>query len=86
LPYSFSEQQVGELFSEFGRLVEVHLMRDGQGKSKGCAFVRFAHQSSAQMAVDHLDKKVTLPRSPRALEVRFASDSNSGKGGGYSPY
>lgn len=86
LPYGWSEQQVAELFFDFGRLVEVHLMRDGQGKSKGSAFVRFAHYGSAKMAIDNLDRRITLPGGPRPIEVRFAGEKNPGKGAGYSPY
>jgi len=93
LPHGYSEKEVGVLFSEFGNPVDIHVMRDGQGKSKGSAFVRFARYGSARMAIDNLDRRITLPGMPRPMEVRFAGEGGPGKGADngkgsawYSPY
>ena len=48
---SFSEECLGELFSEFGEVTSAAIMRDGTGESKGFGFVCFADSSSAEKAM-----------------------------------
>ena len=43
--YTTGEAELHQLFAQFGPLVEVFMMRDKDGKSKGCAFVRFAQRA-----------------------------------------
>jgi CUG-BP- and ETR3-like factor len=44
------EDQINALFSKFGRVNEVFILRDGQGNSKGCAFVKMANKDEADIA------------------------------------
>merc|ERR1719215_2050296 len=42
LPYYKSEAELKALFEWYGRVVEIAILRDTYGNSKGCAFVNFA--------------------------------------------
>ena len=46
----FTEDDLAELFKEFGQIVNVAIMKDGEGNSKGFGFVCFDDPSSAEKA------------------------------------
>lgn len=50
-----TEDRVIEIFSPYGTVKEVHLLRDANGNSKGCGFVKFADQDSATNAIRGLN-------------------------------
>jgi RNA recognition motif-containing protein len=53
LPYSATEQQLSELFSQFGTIVELKLIIDRMtGRSKGIAFVEFSSEAEATAAIE----------------------------------
>eukprot|EP00760_Papus_ankaliazontas_P018705 PhM_4_TR17591/c0_g1_i1/m.83122/K13126/PABPC; polyadenylate-binding protein len=54
---------VTELCTKFGPILSCRIMYDATGVSKGCAFVHFADQESANAAVDSLDNKTVVPES-----------------------
>ncbi|CEM05593.1 unnamed protein product [Vitrella brassicaformis CCMP3155] len=47
LPYDATSDQLRELFSQFGRVLCAAIVKDKQGQPKGTAFIKFAHQQSA---------------------------------------
>jgi len=56
LDYSFTEQQVSEIFSSFGELERVDLQKEpGTGVSKGFAFVHFKNAEEGKRCVDQMD-------------------------------
>jgi len=50
-----NEDRVMEIFSPYGTVKEVHLLRDANGNSKGCGFVKYADQEAAQNAIRALN-------------------------------
>jgi CUG-BP- and ETR3-like factor len=54
------------------RLSQVFLMREKDGRSKGCAFVRYYSQQDADRACETLHNTVALPGCLRALVVKYA--------------
>ena len=58
LPWSVRDEQLKELFSSFGEIVDavVITFRD-TGKSKGFGFVEFADEKAATKAVSEMDQK-----------------------------
>ncbi|KAF8820432.1 hypothetical protein IE077_003180 [Cardiosporidium cionae] len=72
LPKSCAEDELFNIFSRFGRVDEVFLIRDENKKSKCSAFVTFPKNYMALSAIDALDHKYTLPKSGRPIEVRLA--------------
>lgn len=78
LPFSKNEQEIDEVFSKYGHVAEVFLLRDAQGLKKGAAFVKFYQFADAVQALE-LDGYV-FKGSTRAISVSIASQGgNSAK-------
>eukprot|EP00820_Chromera_velia_P016550 Cvel_26097.t1-p1 / transcript=Cvel_26097.t1 / gene=Cvel_26097 / organism=Chromera_velia_CCMP2878 / gene_product=Flowering time control protein FCA, putative / transcript_product=Flowering time control protein FCA, putative / location=Cvel_scaffold3050:564-2116(-) / protein_length=211 / sequence_SO=supercontig / SO=protein_coding / is_pseudo=false len=63
-----SEEEIRNLFSPYGQIDEVFLMRDENKQSKGCAFVKFSLKENAFWAISSLNGKHTLPGASRPIE------------------
>ncbi|KAJ1432239.1 hypothetical protein B484DRAFT_313937, partial [Ochromonadaceae sp. CCMP2298] len=71
LPKHVVEQHLHETFRHFGPVREVHVIRDGDGVPKCCAFVKFVDRDSAIAAIENLHD--TIPAGgTRPLVVKFA--------------
>lgn len=93
LPYSTTQDELSELFSEFGEIVEVKLITDRMtGRSRGIAFVKFASDDQAAAAIEALHGKemdgreiivnVARPQAPRrSFDNNRSYDSRSNRGG-----
>merc|ERR1719343_128682 len=86
LPFSKTEADVSALFTRFGELTEVALLKNGDGSSKGAAFVTFANAQCASNATMHLQGYV-FEGSTRGIKVSVAnsggqSANQGGKAGG----
>ncbi|MFZ5376124.1 MAG: RNA recognition motif domain-containing protein [Patescibacteria group bacterium] len=92
LPYSTTDAELNDLFSQFGEIEEVKVVTDRMtGRSRGIAFVRFVEESAAQAALAlnetemsgrKLIVNVARPRAPRDNNSRGGSFSRGGFGGG----
>ncbi|XP_042550463.1 polyadenylate-binding protein 1-like isoform X2 [Dipodomys spectabilis] len=51
------EQGLEDLFSQFGKMVSVKVMRNSSGQSRGFGFVNFEKHEEAQKAVDHMNSQ-----------------------------
>lgn len=78
LPFSATEESVTSLFSKYGKLKSVKLIKDmDSGQMKGFGFVEYMNQADAQKALE-LDGK---DFDGRALKVNMARPKES-RGGG----
>ena len=93
VPYSVSEQQLTDLFAQYGELVEVKVISDRMtGRPKGIAFVEFVNEEDAQKAIEAVNGmeyegralmvNVARPFQPRERSGGF-NDRRGGGGGGY---
>ena len=91
LPFSATENDIQDLFSQQGGVVEVSLMQDRMtGRSRGFAFVTMESPDAAQAAIQALDGsdfqgrplKVNEAR-PREERPSFGGGGGGGGGGGY---
>ncbi|ERE71628.1 polyadenylate-binding protein 1 [Cricetulus griseus] len=57
LHMDMDEQGLQDLFSQFGKMQSVKVMRDSNGQSRGFGFVNFEKHEEAQKAVDHMNGK-----------------------------
>jgi RNA recognition motif-containing protein len=73
LPYSKTAGDLNTLFSQYGTILEVALLTNPDGRSKGAAFITFASLEMAQVAKQGLDGFV-FPGSTRAINVSFATN------------
>lgn len=66
----FSERSHKRL--QVAKVKEVTILRDQlTGSSRGCAFAIFEEKADADLAIDKLDKKFTLPGSGQPIEASW---------------
>ena len=83
LPYTATEEDVSDLFVEFGPVERVKIITDREtGQSKGFAFVTLGDQSQLNAAIEATNEK---DFQGRALRVNASEprEPRSGGGGGY---
>ena len=74
LPYNYSDEQLREMFSQAGNVVNVNIISDRySGQSKGFGFVEMGNAQEAQKAIerakeDSTDDSPTLPDDPEILK------------------
>jgi len=70
LPYDLTEGDIICVFSQYGEIVHINLIRDhGTGKSKGFAFICYEDQRSTILAVDNLNGMKLIGRLVRVDHV-----------------
>ena len=50
-----TERDLEEIFAPLGYIVELYVLRNNNGKSRGCAFVTYADRAQAQQAITQLN-------------------------------
>jgi cold-inducible RNA-binding protein len=81
LPYSASEQDLQDLFSQAGAVDTVNVMRDmATGRARGFAFVEMGSDADAQKAIDQFNN---TDFGGRNLTVNEARPKVPGGGGGF---
>lgn len=88
LPYASTEEEVQQLFAEYGEVVSVNIIKDKfSGQSKGFGFVEMAEDSAGEEAIKQLDGKDFGGRTLRISKARPPEDRpprrDGGGGGGY---
>jgi RNA recognition motif-containing protein len=82
LPYTASEQDLQDLFSQAGAVDSVNVMRDmATGRARGFAFVEMGSDADAQKAIDQFNNTDFGGRNLTVNEAR--PKTSSGGGGGY---
>lgn len=76
-PKAAYESDYRPVFAPFGNLVDIYVIRDRNGFSKGCAFVKYDSAQSARDAIDALHDKYIMPGGFRTLVVAIADDRRS---------
>ncbi|CAI9297200.1 unnamed protein product [Lactuca saligna] len=72
LPKNVSEGEVSELFSQYGTLKDLQILRGSQQTSKGCAFVKYETKEQAVAAIEGLNGKHKMEGSTVPLVVKWA--------------
>ena len=88
LPYSASDADLQQNFSEFGDVVSATVMTDRDtGRSKGFGFVEMSSPAQAQAAIEGLNGQSVSGRALVVNEARPREERparSGGYGGGYS--
>ncbi|KAJ1669491.1 RNA-binding protein Cwf29 [Coemansia sp. RSA 25] len=81
LPFDLTEGDVICVFSQYGEIVNINLVRDKEtGKSKGYAFLQYEDQRSTILAVDNLNGAKVLGRVLRVDHVKGYRQPKRGEG------
>ena len=71
LAYSVSESELETVFSEFGKINSVNIIKDREtGQSKGFGFVEMENDSDAKKAISSLNRKEISGRTIMVNEAR----------------
>jgi len=82
LPYSTTEDELRNLFSQAGTVASVALIKDRDtGQSKGFAFVEMSNQAEAEKAISMFNGRDMGQREMKVSIARPRDDR--GGGGGY---
>ena len=82
LPYDTGESQLQDLFSQFGQVESVNVMRDmATGRARGFAFVEMSSEDDARKAINTLHQTDFGGRSLTVNEARPKPEYAGGGGG-----
>ncbi|GMH60793.1 hypothetical protein TrST_g10598 [Triparma strigata] len=73
------EQGLRDIFGNFGDIKEVFVLRDKQGVSKGCAFLKFVDREAAAMSINTLHQAVIMEGMTKKLIVKYADPKKGNK-------
>ncbi|MDD3877387.1 MAG: RNA-binding protein [Bacteroidales bacterium] len=77
LDYKVREQQLEELFAEYGEVTSVKIIKDKfSGRSKGFGFVEMADDNGGKEAINALNGKPLLDREIIVSEARPKTENN----------
>eukprot|EP00357_Protocruzia_adherens_P011724 CAMPEP_0115004978 /NCGR_PEP_ID=MMETSP0216-20121206/19578_1 /TAXON_ID=223996 /ORGANISM="Protocruzia adherens, Strain Boccale" /LENGTH=459 /DNA_ID=CAMNT_0002371177 /DNA_START=183 /DNA_END=1562 /DNA_ORIENTATION=+ len=79
MPKSVPEEELRNEFGKFGDIEELVIMKDNEGKSRGCAFVKFKWKEASLLAIKHCNGALKLHDAEKPIEVRFAEDKKKKK-------
>ncbi len=83
LPYQTNEQDLIDLFSQFGQVISATVITDRDtGRSKGFGFVELGSDDEAHAAIDRLNGSTMGNRTITVNEARERQASEN-RGGGY---
>uniref|UniRef100_A0A8D8R9P3 RNA-binding protein 28 n=1 Tax=Cacopsylla melanoneura TaxID=428564 RepID=A0A8D8R9P3_9HEMI len=69
LPFKITEQELKDHFSQYGDIVDFQLLKNSDGKLKGCGFINYDKKISAVKAILKCNKK---PFKDRTISVDWA--------------
>ncbi len=85
LSYQASEQDLSNLFSPYGEVSSVKIVKDMEtGRSRGFAFVEMEDDSSVDRAIEELHETEFLDRTLIVNKARPKSNNGGGGGGGFN--
>ncbi len=82
LPYRTSDQELGDLFGQFGEVISATIIIDREtGRSKGFGFVEMSNDEEAQNAMGQLNNSTLEGRTIIVNEAQEKRDNRGGGGG-----
>ncbi|WMV36263.1 hypothetical protein MTR67_029648 [Solanum verrucosum] len=72
LPKNVSDPEVSSLFSEYGTITDLQILRGSQQTSRGYAFLKYEKKEQAVAAVEALNGKHTMEGATVPLVVKWA--------------
>lgn len=87
LPFESSDEQVREIFSKYGALVACDVLTGPDGRSRGCAMLKYSRWAEAEAAVEAMNgsTQLMIPGGGNGLVVKFADPPKRGDVLGIAP-
>lgn len=80
IPYKSSEDDLGNLFAEYGDVTSVKIIKDKfTGRSKGFGFVEMADEAAGDAAVEALDGLEHMGRNLRVSKANPREENDNDK-------
>ncbi|KAH9610356.1 hypothetical protein KSS87_013449 [Heliosperma pusillum] len=79
-----SKEEIAEIFSSYGVVTDIYIMRDDSKRSRGLGFVGFTQRCMAVAAINGLHGTYMMRGCDKPLVVRFA-DPKKPKNGDFRP-
>ena len=76
-PPNIDEQTLYRIFSSFGEIEDVYIMKGGARSGQACAMIRYRTEQDALMAIKNSHGRIMLPRCHDPLVVRFANSPST---------
>jgi len=81
LPYTVSEDELSEIFAQFGNVVSARVITDARtGRSKGFGFVELETEDQAREAIDQMNGADVQGRAVRVATARPPQSREGGRG------
>lgn len=74
LPFECTEERLRNLFSAYGTVEHIHILRDNSNRSRGAAFITFSTVQEADTAIFTLHNRYRMLTN-RAIQVSYAKNS-----------
>lgn len=74
LPFECTEDRLRNLFSAYGTVEHIHILRDNSNRSRGAAFVTYSTVEEADTAIFTLHNRYRMLTN-RAIQVSYAKNS-----------
>lgn len=74
LPFECTEERLRNLFSAYGKVEHIHILRDNNNRSRGAAFVTYSTVREADTAIFTLHNRYRMLTN-RAIQVSYAKNS-----------
>ncbi|KAJ4815044.1 hypothetical protein LUZ62_027610 [Rhynchospora pubera] len=72
LPKTVTDEELSDLFSKYGNIKDLQILRGSQQTSKGCAFLKYETKDQAMAALEALNGKHRMEGSNVPLVVKWA--------------
>ncbi|HIK34013.1 MAG TPA: RNA-binding protein [Oscillatoriales cyanobacterium M59_W2019_021] len=78
LPYKVGQEELKEIFTEYGTVANVHIPSDREtGRSRGFGFVEMENEGDEQKAIDALDGAEWMTRELRVNKAKPRQGTDS---------
>ena len=77
ISHELTEAELVDMFKVFGRIEDCTILRDPQGKSKGCAFITFYSKYAAAEAINRMHHAQYMKNCTSPINVRLADTSQT---------
>lgn len=79
VPLDWPEDKIADIFSGFGQITSTMIAKDGEGKSKGFAFINFAEADAAAAAIEKMNVMETGDPAKPLIVCRAQSKEERAK-------